>query len=92
MQKIYSEASPDILGKEILPGVLAASLQEPLDLGWIRQIVEHGIDLGLPMSDIYENKRNKAINLRGIAVPSFSELMKNSDKVKKKVSMDFLFD
>jgi len=44
------------------------------------------------MSDIYENKRNKAINLRGIAVPSFSELMKNSDKVKKKVSMDFLFD
>lgn len=76
----------------MLPGILAASLGDPLDINWIRQIVEYGIDMGLPMDKIYEQKRNSAINNRGIAAPSYDRLMQGSDRIKKENPMDSLFE
>jgi len=90
-QMPYSKASADILGREMLPGILAASFQEPLDLDWIKQIVQHGVDMGLPMKEIYEKKRNNAINSRSIVVPSLDRLMPEL-MVEPKNPIDELFE
>ena len=92
----YSKPSVDIISKQMLPGILSTSIQEPLNLDWIRQIVDYGFSMGLPMDKIYETKRNTVSRVRGIFAPPFSNLIANTVgepiPQEEKNLMDQLFD